>query len=135
MDSQGVHLLTIHKSKGLEFPIVIIPWMELGSRTNSSMELWGKLEIIHGLYKEQFFTVDIGFPDRIQSKANILQTRAQDLLKEKMYAETKRLFYVACTRAIDHLIFFEATPMQTSCKSDSFHALFLEDQREPRSRR
>ncbi len=121
---QGVQLLTIHKSKGLEFPIVIIPWMESSTNRNAGSELWGVLESTQG--KTRFYTVDIGFHDRVGGGSNILQTRATELRREKERAETKRLLYVACTRAIDHLIMFDAAPEKRAYDQDSFHAILFQ---------
>lgn len=125
-DTRGVHLLTIHKSKGLEFPIVVIPWMETAPNKNSGSELWGVLESAQTQGKTRFYTVDIGFHDRAEGGSNILQTQAQDLRRAKERAETRRLLYVACTRAIDHLIMFDAVPEKRSYDQDSFHALLFQ---------
>jgi len=124
-EGKGVQLLTIHKAKGLEFPIVIIPWMEAASNKNSGSELWGVLESAQD--KTRFYTVDIGFHDRIEGGSNILQTRALDLRREKERAETKRLLYVACTRAIDHLIMFDAATAKRAYDQDSFHAILFQN--------
>jgi len=125
-DVDGVRLMTIHKAKGLEFPIVIIPWIEMGTGKNSNDDLWGELETFDGVEKRSFFTADIGFPDRIESGSNVLQTYARELRVQKEHAEIKRLFYVACTRAIDHLILFEAQGMRAA-SVDSFHSLLFQE--------
>ncbi len=127
-ESRGLRLMTIHKSKGLEFPIIIIPWMEAGASTREGDELWGVLEREdeNGKY-HRFFTADIGFHDRIEGGSNVLQTHARELRLEKERAETKRLLYVACTRAIDHLIMFDAAPAKRAYNTDSFRALLLCD--------
>ncbi|MCX8013333.1 MAG: UvrD-helicase domain-containing protein, partial [Rectinema sp.] len=128
----GVRLLTVHKSKGLEFPIVIIPWMEskVGGR---AQDYWGILDapiipesvsLPAGYPEPQYFTIDIGFHDRQDSGSNFLQTHARTLRSRKESAETRRLLYVACTRAIDHLAMFGSEPSR-NYDSDSFHACLL----------
>lgn len=124
-ESRGLRLMTIHKSKGLEFPIVVIPWMEAGASKRQGDELWGVLEGEDATgERRRFFTADIGFHDRIEGGSNVLQTQARELRLEKERAETKRLLYVACTRAIDHLIMFDAAPAR-AYDADSFRALLL----------
>lgn len=124
----GVRLMTVHKSKGLEFPVVIIPWME--SQTGGfPQDYWGVLEVPEaaaamalpqGYPAPQCFTVDIGFHDRQDGGSNFLQTHARTLREKKERAETRRLFYVACTRAVDHLVFFGSHPPRNFA-ADSFH--------------
>jgi ATP-dependent exoDNAse (exonuclease V) beta subunit len=124
-EAQGVRLMTIHKSKGLEFPIVLIPWMQAGTNKSGGSDLWGVLDAPPDTNQDRYFTIDIGFHDRADNGSNILQTQARALRVEKEHAETKRLFYVACTRAIDHLILFGAAPSR-SYDADSFHALLFQ---------
>lgn len=125
---EGVRLMTVHKSKGLEFPVVIIPWME-SQAGGFAQDYWGVLDVPEtaramalpqGYPAPQCFTVDIGFHDRQDGGSNFLQTHARTLREKKEKAETRRLLYVACTRAIDHLVFFGSEPPRNFA-SDSFH--------------
>ena len=87
-----VSILSIHGSKGLEFPIVIIP--ECGQKFNFASR------------NRLLFSSEIGPGLKLKIKENENQHR----IKVRHHQETltieeeKRLFYVACTRAIDHLL-------------------------------
>ncbi|MDU2066647.1 MAG: UvrD-helicase domain-containing protein [Sporomusaceae bacterium] len=86
-----VKLLTIHKSKGLEYPIVILP--DLQRRfTNSASKL--------------LFTADEQFAVAAKSSwgMNSLYLTLQEKISLQERWELKRLFYVAQTRAKDYFI-------------------------------
>ncbi len=94
--SHGVHLMTVHKSKGLQFPFVIVASAEQGSlRGRNSSYLYDSDE--YGL------TIAAGSTQtdtvRTGSRANWFHTqgREEDRLQER--AEMRRLLYVAMTRA------------------------------------
>ena len=111
--SSGVRLLTIHKSKGLQFPIVILPWVENKGSNRRGQTLWEMLP--EGL------AVDIKPYDKPGAKANNLFFKlGSELKSEKDLAEIKRLLYVACTRAEDHLFFFGKRQKQADEKGLSF---------------
>jgi len=84
-----VMVMTVYQAKGLEFDIVILP--RLGKEVR-------KLE------NELLLWVDQQVAAMPQTgEKDPEYTRIKELLEEKELNETKRLFYVACTRAINEL--------------------------------
>ena len=110
---RGVRVMTIHKAKGLQFPVVVIPWVENAGSARRSQTLWERFP--EGL------AIDVKPWDKPGAKAsNILYRLARNLEEEKEIAEIKRLLYVACTRAEDHLIFFGRARKTADTKGRSF---------------
>lgn len=85
-DEDRVKIITIHASKGLEYPVVIVPFAWADSVT-----VRDKLFSGH----DANGNVVLGFSDEIK------QMQKQELLDEKL-----RLFYVALTRASRHLVLY-----------------------------
>ncbi len=91
-DKKTVKIMTIHQAKGLEFPVVILPYLEQQLRSES--------------FNNVIFDEEFGFAPTLSGGNDpgflprIVRTRAH----QKILAELKRLFYVGCTRAKDRLI-------------------------------
>lgn len=84
-DKQAVSIVTIHKSKGLEYPVVYLPYLWEGQRPVRS-----DLFLFHDPDHDNDLTLDLGSSDSDRSKtfAGMEET-----------AEQRRLLYVALTRA------------------------------------
>jgi ATP-dependent helicase/nuclease subunit A len=93
--SDAVRILSIHKSKGLDFPIVLVAGLGL-KRLNRSRSL------LADFHRTGTFGLSLG------SKDAGLQTPGWKALAEeerkRENAELTRLLYVALTRARDHLV-------------------------------
>jgi len=85
-DERAVKLVTIHKSKGLEYPIVFCPFTWDGSRIGRSPDYL----LFHDEANHRILTIDLGAESR---DANKRQAEKEQL------AENLRLLYVALTRA------------------------------------
>lgn len=88
-DSDVVKLLTIHKSKGLEFPVVIIPEMSKDSG---------------GRFGNILFHKDYGLGIKASSSRGVYD-EIKNILTIKDNEEKQRVLYVAMTRAKEMLIF------------------------------
>jgi len=93
-ETGGVQLLTIHKSKGLEFPVVIVANTGNAGRQGGSSPY----------YISDDFGITLKYESRSGGKANYFYDRAKELEADKDLAENKRILYVAMTRAQSHLI-------------------------------
>ncbi len=96
-ESEAVRLMSIHQSKGLEFPLVVVA--DLGKRFNVS-DLGGNI-----ILDEEFgLCPRVRPPDAFQSWPSLPYWLARRRQKREMLGEEMRLLYVALTRAAQRLI-------------------------------
>jgi len=84
-DEKAVKIVTIHKSKGLEYPVVFCPFSWGSAETGKN-----SLVVYHDSNKAHQPTIDIGFPVNENSRRS---------MEHERLAELVRLLYVTLTRA------------------------------------
>ncbi|KLK87841.1 DNA helicase UvrD [Methanoculleus sediminis] len=100
--ANAVSIMTVHAAKGLEFPVVVVPDLAETPRSGG-----GTIMVEEGL----LLGVSIPNPanDHEREETPVLRL-LKDEYRQKEEAERKRLFYVAVTRAKDHLILCGEVP-------------------------
>ena len=102
--ANAVSIMTVHASKGLEFPIVIVPDLAEPFRAGGNTVM-----VEDGL--RLGVTIPNPANDHEREEAPILKVLKREY-RQKEKAEQKRLFYVAVTRAKDHLILCGEMPAE-----------------------
>ncbi len=108
-----VQIMTVHQSKGLEFPMVFVP--DLGAGFN-----FGEREALHTdalpyamtagnneITREERTEIGINAPNpenEWEQEPVLVKRIIKRRQRNKLIAEKKRLLYVASTRAMDHLV-------------------------------
>ena len=109
-DENAVKVITIHKSKGLEFPIVFCPFG------------WGKSQVsgedftFHDMDADRRITLDLGSRQMEDHRV---------MAQNELLAENLRLLYVAVTRAIErcYLVWPRIRHTETSALAYLLHGL------------
>ncbi len=99
-DDYSLNILTIHKSKGLEFPCVHIPFADMNTGTHSETA-WFELPPIAGISPD---TIPPMVPLKISSAMidTVFEERYVDIRRQNLL-DAINLLYVAFTRAVDEL--------------------------------
>ena len=109
-DEIAVKIITIHKSKGLEFPIVFCPFCWESSQVKD------REVVFHDINSNRSITFDIGSDDIDDHIA---------LTQNELLAENLRLLYVALTRAKElcYLVWGRINKAETSAMAYLLHDL------------
>jgi ATP-dependent helicase/nuclease subunit A len=125
-DSQAVTVQTIHKSKGLEYPVVIVPYADWQFTPDSKRDkMWVDLPRTAELITKQITKNDDELEVKsenvvlkmgsVKIKSNLVQTPEEVLEqyqseKTKMLVENMNLLYVALTRPTKRLYILASQP-------------------------
>ncbi|MDQ1670826.1 MAG: exodeoxyribonuclease beta subunit [Actinomycetota bacterium] len=111
-DAAAVQIITVHTSKGLEFPVVMVPfaWDNWGGREPSTA-------VFHDEHDHR--VRDVGGPGSPDWKAHVQQHKQEETDDEL------RLTYVAMTRAQSHLLLWWAPSYNTP--TAPLHRLLFHD--------
>jgi len=90
--SDAVQILTIHKAKGLEFPIVVLPGLHQGTGRDRTVP-----SVVHD-WSSSMYGLSLG------SKRTMGAVLAQTKFAVREEAERRRVFYVGMTRAKELLV-------------------------------
>ncbi|HEX9859759.1 MAG TPA: 3'-5' exonuclease, partial [Nitrospirota bacterium] len=121
----AVNIMTVHKSKGLEYPVVFLPGMNQYPRSLS----FGP----EALIEETDGVRRMAIKNRDNPVYEDLW-RGDNGEQEELTREHQRLFYVAMTRARDHLVMLGTlgkgkTPIKQNTWLDYLHRTILRQQR------
>lgn len=93
----AVQIMTVHKSKGLQFKIVILPMADWSTNIRPNHKHWITLN------PDESFGLSLAVADHSK---DLLETEFADVYREENYQnllDNLNLFYVAFTRAEEHL--------------------------------
>jgi len=110
-DDDTVRIMTVHAAKGLEFPITVLSGMTTRPSTaTSNSVVW---------HANSWTIANARYPDPIFEDFVPIDEQMSD-------AERRRLLYVACTRAVDHLVVsLHRYPGETEIKPSSVSGALL----------
>jgi exodeoxyribonuclease V beta subunit len=91
-DERAVQVVTIHRSKGLEYPVCFVPFCWNGSQPSTKFKNAPFTFHASGAGEPGGLTLDLGTPDEERDKHRVINVR-------EALAENLRLLYVAMTRA------------------------------------
>lgn len=109
-DENAVKLVTIHKSKGLEYPVVFCPFVWAGSRIDKKKDSL----TFHDELDNRRLTLDLGSEGMDENRV---------FAEKEQLAENLRLLYVALTRARSrcYLVWGRFNEAETSAPAYLFH--------------
>ncbi|MBO7276701.1 MAG: UvrD-helicase domain-containing protein [Bacteroidales bacterium] len=111
-NDKNIKLLTVHKSKGLEFPIVIIPFFDW-QYINKTNKLW------EYNYKEdcpvKLFRATLS---ELKKTQDTIYSKSAEIEEENQKIDTYNLMYVAFTRPKHSLCTISKKPKDNLCSED-----------------
>jgi ATP-dependent exoDNAse (exonuclease V) beta subunit len=111
----AVDLMTIHKSKGLEWDVVMVPGLQKKDPANREKLLnWSEIDTGDAEASHVMLAPIVGRGE----SSRALNEWLKSMDKAKEAAERKRLFYVACTRAREELHLFASPKTKANGEID-----------------
>ncbi len=104
--TNGVQFMTIHKSKGLEFPVVIFPFADLSIYKENQATTWMP---VPEDWQSGFDETLINYSNKIAGFSDAGR-QIHELRRETLQLDNLNLLYVTLTRAVEQLYVFSEKP-------------------------
>ena len=104
--TDGVQFMTIHKSKGLEFPVVIFPFADVTIYKENQATTWIPLPDEWQLGFEETL---INYSSKVAGFSEA-GSELHNVRRETLQLDNLNLLYVTLTRAVEQLYIFSETP-------------------------
>lgn len=120
--ADAVKIMTIHKSKGLEFQVVIYPYADIPIQDEKFPKVWFPYDDPNGTFDEVYINFNKDIENYGEIGSRIYQER-----KETVELDNINLLYVTLTRAVEQLYIFAKIPAEKSTSaSTSFNQILKE---------
>lgn len=116
-ESNAVQIMTIHKSKGLQFPVVILPYADWDAFSDRNAHIWLPLEKEHYKNFDHFY-----IPANKNLEISKTGKEIMEQNNDQIQLDNLNVLYVATTRAVERL--YIATLHQRETKKSSIAYYF-----------
>ena len=106
--ANAVRIMTVHAAKGLEFPVVVVPFCDATTNRRQTLIINDQVGVLPFI------------PNEVPAELSLYQ----QFENENAQAEITRLFYVACTRAVDKLVLTTSQKKSKNSFSDILRKAF-----------
>ena len=116
----AIQIMSIHKSKGLEFPVVIYPYADTEVYKPQPKHVWSSIEEFTPIFKDAY----VNYNEKVFSQYSSKTLSQVTNIKQLQELDNFNILYVALTRAKQHLYIISNIPSNGKIPEDSFQYFF-----------